>query len=106
MTKFVSLLETGKRVLFGRQIETSRKSEKVLAADALAFLKPEMLCFVDRHYLGHKFLKLALATREADANGQESTGVLNFIRYRIKFNCNPMLRMVRVCQRGSRHRLI
>ncbi|MGH2508963.1 MAG: IS4 family transposase [Ktedonobacteraceae bacterium] len=61
--RFVSLLETGTRVLFGTQIGPINKtSEKDLARKALSFLKPGMLCLADRHYLGYDFLKLALAT--------------------------------------------
>lgn len=63
---FVSLLETGTRVLFGTQFGPVKStSEKQLARQALAFLKKGMLCLADRHYLGYDFLKLALAT-EAD----------------------------------------
>jgi hypothetical protein len=61
--RFVSLLETGTRVLFGTQIGPINKtSEKALARKAIAFLKPQMLCLADRHYLGYEFLKLTLAT--------------------------------------------
>jgi len=63
---FVSLLETGTRVLFGTQFGPVKStSEKQLAREAIAFLKKGMLCLADRHYLGYEFLKLALAT-EAD----------------------------------------
>jgi len=61
--RFVSLLETGTRVLFGTQLgPINETSEKGLAREALAFLKPGMLCLADRHYLGYEFLKLALGT--------------------------------------------
>lgn len=61
--RFVSLLETGTRILFGTQIgPINETSEKGLAKEALVFLKPEMLCLADRHYLGYEFLKLALGT--------------------------------------------
>jgi hypothetical protein len=61
--RFVSLLETGTRVLFGTQIgPINKKSEKELAKGVLEFLKPGMLCLADRHYLGYEFLKLTLST--------------------------------------------
>lgn len=61
--RFVSLLETGTRVLFGTQIGPINKtSEKDLARKAITFLKSGMLCLADRHYLGYDFLKLTLAT--------------------------------------------
>lgn len=61
--RFVSLLETGTRILFGTQIGPINKtSEKDLARKAITFLKPGMLCLADRHYLGYEFLKLTLAT--------------------------------------------
>lgn len=61
--RFVSLLETGTRVLFGTQMGPINKtSEKDLARKAIAFLKAGMLCLGDRHYLGYDFLKLTLAT--------------------------------------------
>lgn len=60
---FVSLLETGTRVLFGTQFGPVKStSEKKLARQALSFLEKGMLCLADRHYLGYDFLKLSLAT--------------------------------------------
>ena len=64
--RFVSLLETGTRILFGTQIGPINKtSEKDLARKAIAFLERGMLCLADRHYLGYDFLQLALATEAA-----------------------------------------
>ncbi len=62
--RFVSLLETGTRVLFGTKIGPySTTSEKQLAREALAALEKGMLCLADRLYLGYDFLKLALGTK-------------------------------------------
>lgn len=62
--RFVSLLETGTRVLFGTQIGPINKtSEKKLAREAIKSLRSGMLCLADRHYLGFEFLKLTLATQ-------------------------------------------
>jgi hypothetical protein len=64
--RFVSLLETGTRVLFGTRFAGIRdNSEKKLAREVLPSLQKGMLCLADRHYLGYTFLKLALET-EAD----------------------------------------
>lgn len=62
--RFVGLLETGTRVLFGGQIGPidKRSSEKKLAREAVPFLKAGMLCLADRLYLGYDFLKLVLGT--------------------------------------------
>jgi hypothetical protein len=61
--RFVSLLETGTRVLFGTKFAgVSKASEKKLAKKVLPSLKPGMLCMADRYYLGYDFLKEALKT--------------------------------------------
>jgi len=61
--RFVSLLETGTRVLFGTKFAgVSKASEKKLAKKVLPSLEPGMLCMADRYYLGYDFLKEALKT--------------------------------------------
>jgi len=62
--RFVSLLETGTRVLFGTRFAGFEgHSEKDLAKQVLSSLKKGMLCLADRYYLGYEFLKLALDTK-------------------------------------------
>jgi len=60
---FVSLVETGTRVLFGTQFGPVKStSEKKLARKAIRYLKEGMLCLADRHYLSYNFLKLTRKT--------------------------------------------
>lgn len=62
--RFVSLLETGTRVLFGTHFAgIEGHSEKELAKKVLSSLSKGMLCLADRYYLGYEFLKLTLETK-------------------------------------------
>ena len=60
--RFVSLVEVGTHVLFGTRMGPCTTSEKALAKEVIAALKPGMLCLADRGFYGFDFWGMALAT--------------------------------------------
>ena len=60
--RFVTLTETGTRVLFGAQMADYRTSEVALARQVVRVLKPDMLCIADRGFFGFDMLQRVRAT--------------------------------------------
>jgi hypothetical protein len=60
--RFVALVETGTRVLFGARMGPYAKSEQALAREVLDELKPGMLCLADRLFYGFELWKQACAS--------------------------------------------
>lgn len=60
--RFLSLVETGTRVLFGSRMGPYLTSEHVLAEDVLPQLKPGMLCLADRGFYSFRAWGIAKAT--------------------------------------------
>jgi hypothetical protein len=61
--RFVALIESGTRVLFGAILGAYATSEMDLAWEIIPALKKGMLCLADRYYLGYEFWKAAAATK-------------------------------------------
>src|SRR3954470_7879641 len=60
--RFVALVENGTHVLFGTRLGTFAEGETTLAREALAALRPGMLCLADRQFFGHALWQEAAAT--------------------------------------------
>jgi len=60
--RFLSLVETGTRVLFGSRMGPYLTSELTLAEEVLPLLKPGMLCLADRGFYSFRTWGLAKAT--------------------------------------------
>jgi hypothetical protein len=60
--RFVALVENGTHVLFGAREGAYATGEVTLAEQALAFLRPGMLCMADRNFFGYALWKKAAAT--------------------------------------------
>jgi hypothetical protein len=60
--RFLSLVETGTRVLFGSRMGPYLTSELTLAEEVLPLLKPDMLCLADRGFYSFRTWGLARAT--------------------------------------------
>ena len=60
--RFVALVENGTHVLFGARLGGFGEGETTLAHDALAALRPGMLCLADRQFFGHALWQEAAAT--------------------------------------------
>jgi hypothetical protein len=60
--RFVALVENGTHVLFGAQLGRFADGETTLAHEALAALRPGMLCLADRQFFGHALWRAATAT--------------------------------------------
>jgi Insertion element 4 transposase N-terminal/Transposase DDE domain len=60
--RFVALVENGTHVLFGARLGRFADGETTLAHDALAALRPGMLCLADRQFFGHALWQAAAAT--------------------------------------------
>jgi hypothetical protein len=63
--RFVALVENGTHVLFGACLGRYAEGETTLAHEALAALRPGMLCLADRQFFGHALWQAA-ATSGAD----------------------------------------
>jgi hypothetical protein len=59
--RFVALVENGTHVLFGTRLGGYADGETTLAHDALAALRPGMLCLADRQFFGHALWQTAMA---------------------------------------------
>jgi hypothetical protein len=59
--RFVSLLETGTRVLFGARMGAYREGETSLAREAMGALDEGMLCLADRSFFGFELWSQAAA---------------------------------------------
>jgi hypothetical protein len=60
--RFVALVENGTHVLFGARPGRYAEGETTLAHEALAALRPGMLCLADRQFFGHALWRAAAAT--------------------------------------------
>src|SRR3712207_884053 len=60
--RFVALVENGTHVLFGARLGRYAEGETTLAREALAALRPGMLCLADRQFFGHALWRAAAAT--------------------------------------------
>ena len=60
--RFAALLENGAHVLFGARLGRFADGETTLAYEALAALRPGMLCLADRQFFGHALWHAAAAT--------------------------------------------
>jgi hypothetical protein len=60
--RFVALVENGTHVLFGARLGRFADGETTLAYEALAALRPGMLCLADRQFFGHALWQAAAAT--------------------------------------------
>ncbi len=60
--RFVALVENGTHVLFGARLGRYAEGETTLAHDALAALRPGMLCLADRQFLGPALWRAAMDT--------------------------------------------
>ena len=60
--RFVALVENGTHVLFGARLGGFAEGETTLAHEALAALRPGMLCLADRQFFGHVLWRAAAAT--------------------------------------------
>jgi hypothetical protein len=60
--RFVALVENGTHVLFGARLGRFGEGETTLARQALAALRPGMLCLADRQFFGHALWREAAAT--------------------------------------------
>ena len=60
--RFVALVENGTHVLFGTRLGRYAEGETALAREALAALRPGMLCLADRQFFGHALWQAAAAT--------------------------------------------
>ena len=60
--RFVSLVETGTRVLFGAKMGPYARSEQALAREVVSALGKGMLCLADRLFYSHVFWKQAAGT--------------------------------------------
>jgi Transposase DDE domain/Insertion element 4 transposase N-terminal len=60
--RFVALVENGTHVLFGARLGRFADGETTLAHDALAALRPGMLCLADRYFFGYALWRAATAT--------------------------------------------
>src|SRR3954453_3258410 len=60
--RFVALVENGTHVLFGTRPGRFEEGETTLAREALAALRPGMLCLADRQFFGHALWREAVAT--------------------------------------------
>ncbi len=60
--RFVALVENGTHVLFGAQLGRYGDGETTLARQALAALRPGMLCLADRQFFGYTLWQAAAAT--------------------------------------------
>ena len=60
--RFVALVENGTHVLFGARPGRYAEGETTLAYEALAALRPGMLCLADRQFFGHALWQAAAAT--------------------------------------------
>ena len=60
--RFVAFVENGTHVLFGARLGRYAEGETTLAHDALAALRPGMLCLADRQFFGHALWQAASAT--------------------------------------------
>ena len=60
--RLVALVENGTHVLFGAQLGRYEDGETTLARQALAALRPGMLCPADRQFFGHALWQAAAAT--------------------------------------------
>jgi hypothetical protein len=63
--RFVALVENGTHVLFGTRLGRYAEGETALAREALAALRPGMLCLADRQFFGHALWQAAAATGAA-----------------------------------------
>src|SRR5687768_7201208 len=60
--RFVALVENGTHVLFGTHLGRFEEGETTLARQALAALRPGMLCPADRQFFGYTLWQAAAAT--------------------------------------------
>src|SRR5918998_910341 len=60
--RFAALVENGTHVLFGARLGRFADGETTLAYEALAALRPGMLCLADRQFFGHALWQAAAAT--------------------------------------------
>jgi hypothetical protein len=60
--RFVALVENGTHVLFGAQLGRYEDGETTLARQALAALRPGLLCLADRQFFGYALWQAAAAT--------------------------------------------
>src|SRR3712207_4521293 len=60
--RVVALVENGTRVVFGTRLGRYAEGETALAREALAALRPGMLCLADRQFFGHALWRAAAAT--------------------------------------------
>jgi hypothetical protein len=60
--RFVALVENGTRVLFSTSLGRFEEGETPLARQAIAALRPGMLCLADRQFFGHALWQAAAAT--------------------------------------------
>ena len=60
--RFVALVENGTHVMFGARLGRFADGETTLAYEALAALRPGMLCLADRQFFGHALWQAAAAT--------------------------------------------
>src|SRR4051812_25730709 len=60
--RFVTLVENGTHILFGTRPGRFEEGETTLAREALAALRPGMLCLADRQFFGHALWQGAAAT--------------------------------------------
>jgi len=60
--RFVSLVESGTRVLFGTRLGGYHTGEITLAKEVIGHLKPRMLCIADRNFFGFALWEQARAT--------------------------------------------
>src|SRR3712207_2570165 len=60
--RFAALVENGTHVLFGARLGRYAEGETTLAHEALAALRPGMLCLADRQFFGHALWRAASAT--------------------------------------------
>ena len=60
--RFAALVENGTHVLFGGRLGPYAVGETTLAHEALAALRPGMLCLAGRQFFGHALWQEAAAT--------------------------------------------
>src|SRR5215207_8806801 len=60
--RFAALVENGTHVLFGARLGRCADGETTLAYEAMAALRPGMLCLADRQFFGHALWQAAAAT--------------------------------------------